>query len=179
MTSVHTGRLSLVCGSRCHGILNRLAEHLAVAIAYLLYTFLFAQFKKERGTGRRRRLAFELIHFPLTFGLLLMFNGMVVSHLDQSKRLWPLLNAQNVIVVTSHGSGTASVLTDFAKATEDASNNLPLTDELQMELGRYLYKMPLYPPFDTLLDQLRGYYNSSSPSSTSRLGENNTQKVTN
>lgn len=52
----------------------------AVAIAYLLYVFLFSRFRKDEGTGRKRAIMFELIHFPLTFGLLLLFGSIVVSH---------------------------------------------------------------------------------------------------
>lgn len=73
------------------------------------------------------------------------------------------LSLQNVVIVISHGRGTALVLNDFVRATIDATNNIPLTDELRDSLGKYLYKMPLDPPFDVALDQIRAAWNTTEP----------------
>jgi hypothetical protein len=46
---------------------------------YLLWGFLFSRFNKDDEVSHRRQLAWEIVHFPLAFGLLLLFGSMVVS----------------------------------------------------------------------------------------------------
>lgn len=48
---------------------------------YLLWGFLFSRFDKNDEVSHRRQLGWEIVHFPLAFGLLLFFGSMVVSHL--------------------------------------------------------------------------------------------------
>lgn len=49
-------------------------------IMYLLWGFLFGRFDKEDHVSHRRQLAWEIIHFPLAFSLLMLFGAIVVSH---------------------------------------------------------------------------------------------------
>lgn len=56
---------------------------LTVLILYLLWAFLFGWFDKNDHTGHGRAIIWQIIHFPLTFGILLLVAAMVVSlHLE-------------------------------------------------------------------------------------------------
>jgi len=52
---------------------------LTIAIMYLTWSLLFARFNKKDPVGQRQAKAWELIHFPLHFGLLLLLGAMVVG----------------------------------------------------------------------------------------------------
>ena len=74
---------------------------LTMVVVYLLWSFLFSNFDKNDHTGHGRVAIWQTLHFPLTFGILLLMAGMV-----------------NVVVVTSAAHGVSIVLADVGSVAK-------------------------------------------------------------
>jgi hypothetical protein len=54
---------------------------IAILIVYMLWSFLCSRFDKSARVADRNVKIWELLHFPLSFGLLLLLGAIVVSGL--------------------------------------------------------------------------------------------------
>ena len=53
--------------------------NVAILIVYMLWSFLCSRFDKNARVNDRNVKLWELLHFPLSFGLLLLLGAIVVS----------------------------------------------------------------------------------------------------
>jgi len=53
--------------------------NVAILIVYMLWSFLCSRFDKNARVNDRNVKIWELLHFPLSFGLLLLLGAIVVS----------------------------------------------------------------------------------------------------
>jgi hypothetical protein len=108
---------------------------LCIVVVYLLWSFLFSNFNKDDHTGSGRAAIWQTLHFPLTFGVLLLMSGMV-----------------NVVIVTSSTHGLTLVLEDVGNLaqTANATGTLPVDDIKRA--NRYMYKLSLEPSFPQMIE---------------------------
>lgn len=52
---------------------------LVILVIFLLWVFLFSHFDKRDQTGHGRAVLWQVMHFPLSFSILIMLGAMVVS----------------------------------------------------------------------------------------------------
>jgi hypothetical protein len=120
----------------------------AIAIIFLLWGFLFSRFHKDDDVSPRRRLAWEIIHFPLAFVLLLFLGAMIVSELKSEADL------QNTVLIVGTSAGTTMVLNSFTQFLDKAiAGTLSIADSARA--ARYLDKLTLSPTWETELSVLR------------------------
>ena len=68
-----------VCGLLSEGLGPSITLMIAIAIIYFLYLFLFGRFHSDDTVKQKRAIAWQTLHLPLHFALLLLLAAMVVS----------------------------------------------------------------------------------------------------
>lgn len=110
---------------------------LTIVVVYLLWSFLFSNFNKNDHTGHGRVAIWQTLHFPLTFGILLLMAGMV-----------------NVIVVTSAAHGLTLVLIDIGAVANQTLTTGSMPVEEVKRANRYMYKLDLEPSFPVQVEYI-------------------------
>lgn len=70
---------SAITGLSVGNVDTYLQVFLAIGIYYMIWAFMFSRFRREDRIGGRRAYLWEIVHFPLHFGLLLLLAATVVS----------------------------------------------------------------------------------------------------
>jgi hypothetical protein len=112
---------------------------LCIVVVYLLWSFLFSNFDKEDDTGSGRVAIWQTLHFPLTFGVLLLMSGMV-----------------NVVIITSSSHGLSLVMEELGNLAMEVNNTGTLPVEEIKRANRYMYKLNLEPSFPTMMENIAG-----------------------
>ncbi|RSH90578.1 hypothetical protein EHS25_001183 [Saitozyma podzolica] len=118
----------------------------AIVVIFLLFLFLFGRFSHGEAKSQHRAMSWELIHFPLHFGLLLLLAAMV-----------------NFIVTLTYVHGINLVLDLWNSVYESTLANQPLNSTQIYITTHYLDKLQVSPSFATQIELIRGLVNSTSP----------------
>ncbi|WVR03430.1 hypothetical protein IAU60_000421 [Kwoniella sp. DSM 27419] len=132
---------------------------LAIAIMYLLFLFLFENLDREGEVSEPRSLAWESLHFPMHFNLLLLLAAMVVRDIHDDTPA----DRQNAIVVLSFAQGVSSVAKHYISTIDSIVNGTELTYRDQRYVVRYIDQLYLQPSYATEMSLLKNLGMTTNP----------------
>jgi hypothetical protein len=122
---------------------------------YNIWSFLFSEFPKSAMFNVKRMVAWEFIHFPLHFGILLLMAAMVVSSwqrtscrcsssdLPAARRT----NSQNVITFDTFAVGLYKASDAFGVVMAALNTSTPLSPSELRHVSIYLNRLDIVPTF--------------------------------